>query len=134
VAQVLSIPDGDTLTVRVGGKRELVRVLGIDTPEMNYNDGTPDCGAQVATQWLRQRLTGARVVLFADPREPDRDRYGRLLRYLQLDGVDLGGELIDAGLAAAYRRTNALRRADYLQREKVARAAGVGSWGKCGKL
>lgn len=67
--------DGDTIELE-GGER--VRLLCIDTPER----GQP--GYTEATEFLRGLVEGKRVRLEADPEHADRDRFGRLLRYVWL--------------------------------------------------
>lgn len=67
--------DGDTIEL-AGGER--VRLLCIDTPER----GQP--GYAEATEFLRGLIEGKRVRLEADPKHNDRDRFGRLLRYVWL--------------------------------------------------
>lgn len=88
--------DGDTIVVMLDGVEERVRVIGIDTPERDA------CGFDEATAELERLLAGGLVDLYGGIAD-DRDRYDRLLRYLEIDGVDLGYVLIGEGLAhAAY--------------------------------
>jgi micrococcal nuclease len=95
-AVVARVVDGDTVRVLVDGDEVVVRVLGIDTPEM------PDgCGAQAATDELARLLpAGAPVVLVMDGSADTVDRYGRWLRRIEAGGLDVGEGLIAAGLAA----------------------------------
>jgi endonuclease YncB( thermonuclease family) len=87
--------DGDTLDVRAGGRTIRVRLIGIDAPE------TGSCEARKATNVLsRLAPRGARVTLTAGARD-DRDRYGRLLRYVEAGGVDVGKRLVGRGYAVA---------------------------------
>jgi micrococcal nuclease len=92
------VADGDTLEVRVAGDREeRVRVLGIDTPELG------DCGADEAAAAARSLALGRRVSLTGDATQAGRDRFGRLLAYVELPGGrDLGLELLRRGLARVY--------------------------------
>ena len=100
--RVTRVVDGDTIEVQTGGRRERVRLLGIDTPELRRPDGA-ECGAAAARVNLR-RLTrpdrgGARVRLHTDPGSGDvRDRYGRLLAYADGPHGDLGEAQLRAGL------------------------------------
>ena len=52
-------------------------------------------------------------VLVFDPKQPERDRYGRLLAYIELDGLDVGAELVRRGLAVADERYECGRSRDY---------------------
>ncbi len=75
--------DGDTFVIGDGRK---VRVLGIDACEA----GTP--GGKEATAFAKQSLTNpynAPITLTTEP-GIDTDRYGRSLRYVQLNGYDYG--------------------------------------------
>jgi endonuclease YncB( thermonuclease family) len=87
---VTEVIDGDTLDV-AGGER--VRLVGIDTPERG------ECGYARASRALERQVLGRRVRLARS--DEDRDRYGRLLRYVDVDGVDAGLTLIRRGLAVA---------------------------------
>lgn len=84
--------DGDTLAVAGLGT---VRLLGIDTPEVG------ECGFVDATQALEDLTLNREVRLVGAGRGPDRDKYGRLLRYVDVAGLDAGLALISSGLAVA---------------------------------
>ncbi|HEY5423922.1 MAG TPA: thermonuclease family protein [Ilumatobacteraceae bacterium] len=92
---VSSVVDGDTIDV-VGpdGYASTVRLIGIDTPERNQ------CGFAAATHAMTTLVDDKDVVLSPGARD-DIDKYGRLLRYVGVDGVDAGKAMIDAGLAIA---------------------------------
>jgi endonuclease YncB( thermonuclease family) len=88
---VTSVVDGDTVDVS-GGTR--IRLIGIDTPERG------ECGYREATEALRSMVGGRAVVLVGGARD-DSDRYGRLLRYVEVDGVDANLTMIQFGRAIA---------------------------------
>lgn len=87
-AQVARVIDGDTL-VLVDGRR--VRLLQVDAPEHGQ------CGYDLAKRELR-KYEGREVGLEQDQKFGDRDRYGRLLRYVHVDGVVLNVQLQKEGL------------------------------------
>jgi endonuclease YncB( thermonuclease family) len=91
---VTKVVDGDTLWVERDGQRAKVRFIGIDTPE------TGQCGFTEARNALRTIIGGQRVRLTAGARD-DVDRYGRLLRYVDVNGVDAGLRLVKQGFAIA---------------------------------
>jgi endonuclease YncB( thermonuclease family) len=129
-ARVLEVFDADTLLVQMsGGRREKVRLLGVDAPEVEgYRDAEP--GGEEAKAWARRLLASASIRLEDDETADQRDQYGRLLRYVRLeDGRDLGETLIADGYARAYRRFSYGRKRTYLARESEAKAAGHGLWG-----
>jgi endonuclease YncB( thermonuclease family) len=88
---VQRVVDGDTLEL-VGGQG--VRLIGIDTPEVGQ------CGYAEATAALRSIVAGRAVVLLPGARD-DRDRYGRLLRYVEVGGIDANLLMILGGRAIA---------------------------------
>jgi endonuclease YncB( thermonuclease family) len=81
--KVRYVVDGDTIRLANG---HYVRLIGIDTPER----GRP---YYAKAKRNLDRLVGARVRLVNPASTDDRDHYGRLLRYLRVDGGR------DAGLA-----------------------------------
>ena len=124
---VLSVADGDTITVDVAGMRERVRLLGVDAPEVT---GASECFGIEATQYARSVLTGTSVGLIPDPTQDDRDRYGRLLRYVILtDGTDFDAQLIALGYAHEYTYEKPYQRQSaYLASESAANSADRGLW------
>lgn len=95
--QVTQVVDGDTIEVSREGVVERVRLLGIDTPERGQ------CGYDEATALIAGLVTGRDVTL-VEGNPDDRDRYDRLLRFVEVtvDGVvvDVGLRQLEAGLAA----------------------------------
>ena len=73
-ANVTGIVDGDTIDVRLDGRIERVRLIGVDTPERGQR------WSAEATALTRARLEGRRAWLEYDVER--RDRYGRLLAYV----------------------------------------------------
>lgn len=90
---VASVTDGDTVKMSDG---EIVRIIGIDTPEMDQ------CGGVEAKMTLAGMIGNREVVLVKDEMTDDRDQYGRLLRYIEYEGMDIGLKLIKQGLANSY--------------------------------
>jgi micrococcal nuclease len=94
--------DGDTVHVRLAGRVEKVRYIGIDTPEVHHPTRGEEPGGRAATE-INRRLVGDRAVrLEADVQL--RDRYGRLLAYVWVkrsDGTEVmvNAELVRLGYA-----------------------------------
>lgn len=120
-ARVLRIVDGDTFRAEIDGREEIIRFYGIDTPERG------DACFSDATEAARA-LLGDEVRLRPDARE--RDRYGRLLRYVYTEtGASIDAALIAGGLARAWRDDGALRDT-LIGIEERARAEKIGClWG-----
>lgn len=91
-SKVTAIVDGDTIAV----DGSMVRLIGIDTPERGQC-GYEEAKANVA----RIAPIGSVVQLFTSPGTDDKDKYSRLLRYVQTERADLGMSQITAGLAIA---------------------------------
>ncbi|HWJ10682.1 MAG TPA: thermonuclease family protein [Nocardioides sp.] len=87
---VVDVVDGDTLDLDSG---DTVRLAGIDTPERG------ECGFGPAQSALKRLVLGKEVTLVAS--DEDHDKYGRLLRYVEVAGLDAGLRLIRKGLAIA---------------------------------
>src|SRR5215470_10636722 len=78
--------DGDTLVVALdGGIRERVRLIGVDTPEDVDPRRPVQCFSRRAAAFTARSVEGRRVELRVG-REA-RDRYGRLLAYVRVDGA-----------------------------------------------
>ena len=92
-ATFLSVVDGDTIRTSAG----TVRILGIDTPERG------ECGHDEASAEIGRVLRKGDPVTVELPQgENDRDRHGRLVRYvITAAGVDLGMLQLEAGHAIA---------------------------------
>jgi micrococcal nuclease len=128
---LVRIFDGDTYLVIWQGREEKVRLIGVDTPEPGRG-GLPQAGAAAATASARGWLAGRRIALIFDPvneANGHRDRFGRLLAYLEDDvGEDLGRALLEEGQARLFRKFPFARRAAYARVEAAARQAGRGLW------
>ena len=125
---VAHVVDGDTLDVRLtSGKRERIRLIGIDTPERGA------CYSAKATARMRALAQAKRVVLTGDATQATRDRYGRLLAYVWLPGgKDLGYQLVAGGFAKVYVYDRPFRRlAAYRNAESSARGTTTGQWKAC---
>ncbi len=88
--------DGDTIMCA----RETIRIENIDAAEMPPH---AKCAYEAdlaikAKLFVVDRLARGRVELVRDQKRP-RDRYGRTLALVKVDGVDLGEALVAAGLA-----------------------------------
>lgn len=119
---VARVVDGDTLDLT---NRERVRIVGIDTPERG------ECGYRAATEAL-DRLVDGRIGLNRTTGTDNRDRYGRLLRYVSDNRRDVGYNLVRYGYAEHYTRFGHVRYARYARAEQLARAGNLGLWKGCG--
>lgn len=109
MALVTKIIDGDTVTI-AGGER--VRLLGIDTPEVDEACYTE------AKNLLGKLVLSQKVKLVSDVR--DKDQYGRQLRFIFLNDKNVNLELVKAGLAVAYFFEDQLYKKEIQVAEKAA--------------
>jgi micrococcal nuclease len=132
-ATVTDVIDGDTIDVRVRGRTETARLLGIDTPETVKPGAPVECYGPEASARTKELLPpGTKVRMTRDVES--RDRYGRLLVYVVRvrDGLFVNLSLVEAGFARplAIAPNNAYRR-EITAAAADARAAGRGLWRAC---
>ncbi|MFF5996953.1 thermonuclease family protein [Lysinibacillus sp. KU-BSD001] len=96
----VSANDGDTISVNMNGEKKRVRLLMIDTPEMNYDKGDPMPFAEEAKEFTINLLENAESVQLLFDKGPETDHYDRLLAYIYVDGVMLQEALLKEGYAA----------------------------------
>lgn len=134
---VVRVVDGDTIVVNVDGKNESVRMIGVDTPELNDSRTGVQCFAQEASDKTKALVAGKKVRLEKDPSQGDRDKYKRLLAYVfREDGVFVNKNLIAEGFAHEYTYDGKYKyQAELKAAEANAESAGKGLWaeGVCEK-
>ncbi|HIG98653.1 TPA: hypothetical protein HA231_04490 [Candidatus Woesearchaeota archaeon] len=134
--RVANVLDGDTLTVYygVGGKKEKVRLLGIDAPETSPREKA-ECFSQQATAMLKELAHNKHVLLEKDKiQKDDKDKYGRLLRYVTVleTNMTVNEQLITSGHAKTYPSLTTTVE-NYKKLENNAKAAKAGMWDECAK-
>lgn len=124
--KVTRVVDGDTVHVRAGRRTEKVRLIGIDAPEAGA------CFAAQSAAGLRRLALNRQVVLRGDRTQTRRDRYGRLLAYVDVAGVDVGRRQLEQGLAELYRTSRRFaRQRAYEAAESAALGAAAGLHAAC---
>jgi micrococcal nuclease len=131
--KVSKVVDGDTLKIIVNGKEELVRFLGINTPEVENSYRHAECFGKEASTETKKLLTNQEVYLLPDPEAPNRGKYGRLLRYVFLpNGEFINADLIKDGYAFAYIYQPIKFKKYFMALENQAQKSGQGLWSdKC---
>ena len=130
--RVVKVVDGDTIHVIVGGRREKVRYIGVDTPETKHPTKGLQCYGTAAAAFNERLVGGERVRLERDVEE--RDRYGRLLAYVyrQRDGLFVNAELARRGYAQPLTIPPDVRHAErFVALAREARTGGHGLWAAC---
>lgn len=116
LAQVISIADGDTIVVLRQSQQIRVRLAEIDAPEKNQPWSNKSKLA------LGTKIFGEEVALQVS----SKDRYGRSIAWIELDGREINREMVRDGHAWAYRRY--LVTQDLLEEETAAKERQVGLW------
>jgi micrococcal nuclease len=129
-AYVVRAVDGDTIEVRLDGRLEDVRYIGVDTPETVKPDTPVQCFGPQASEFDHGLVEHRRVrLVFGVER---RDIYGRLLSYVYLGDRFVNAELVRRGFARTLTIAPNDRFAKYFKRlEMAAGRAGRGLWSAC---
>ncbi len=121
--RVISVSDGDTLTVLDAARRPYrIRLAGIDAPER----------AQPYANVSRQALVARTMHREVTVQWSKLDRYDRIVGTVLVDGIDVNLAQVADGLAWHYRQYDREQsfedRLRYQQAEDWARKRGIGLW------
>lgn len=127
-AIVTKVIDGDTIELDSGEK---VRYVGMDTPEITK--GKNECYGHEASVKNTELVLGKTITMKKDV--SDRDRYGRLLRYVWIGDTFVNAEMVKLGYAAILTIPPDVAQIAYFkQLQTEARTANVGLWNSCGSV
>jgi micrococcal nuclease len=132
-ADIEAVIDGDTVVVRLNGKSEHARLIGINTPETVDRNKPVECHGPEASALTKELLPKGTTVRLERDVEA-RDTYGRLLVYVYRSNdnlfvnreIALRGEAYELSIAP-----NTTRAADISRAVDEARSAGRGLWSSC---
>lgn len=128
MVDVLRVVDGDTIEVMYQGKKESVRLIGVDTPETVHPSKPVQPYGPEASAFTKARLGGQRVGLEFDVEQ--RDQYGRLLAYVWLGDQMFNQVLVQEGYAQVATFPPNVKYVDlFTQLQREAREANRGLWG-----
>ncbi len=115
--RIVGISDGDTATCLDAQKQQLkIRFAQIDAPEKGQDFG------QAAKKQLSELIFDKQVTLAVH----DKDRYGRTVAEVFVDGKNINKQMVATGYAWAYRAY--MTDSDYLLLETQAKSQGIGLW------
>jgi endonuclease YncB( thermonuclease family) len=130
--RITQLHDGDTISVDMDGIDEEIRFIGVDTPETQDPRKAVQCFGKAASQFTKQLIDDQPVRLEADPLSSNRDRYGRLLRYVYLpDGRLVQAEIIKEGYGFAVASFPFTKSEEFSTYQKQAREQNKGLWSNC---
>ena len=112
--KVISIHDGDTITILQNKQQIKVRLFGIDAPELKQPYG------KKSKQFLENLIAGEVV----EVEENGKDRYKRTIGAVYLNGTDINAQMVANGYAWAYRKFSK----KYTAQESQAKKQGLGLW------
>jgi len=81
IEEVKRVVDGDTFITKNDNR---IRLIGVNTPETVKPNNPVERYGKEASNFTKQQLSGKTVYLFSDA--GDKDKYGRLLRYVFIKG------------------------------------------------
>ena len=132
------VVDGDTIDVKVAGRSQRIRILGIDCMETHNKEKQAQQArrlnlsvaevrrlGQQATAQAKKQLLGKEVQLPRSGNKPEYGGYDRLLCYVEVDGRDFGMGLLNEGLAETRREPHA-RSFQYSKASGLAKQASLG--------
>ena len=130
LVKVVSVTDGDTIKVSIGGVTQTIRMIGMDTPETVDPRKPVQCFGKEASNKTKEMLSGKMIRLESDSTQGDLDKYQRLLRYVFLeDGTNFGKYMIEQGYAHEYTYDLPYKyQAEYKAAQKDAQANQRGLW------
>jgi len=127
-AHVHQVHDGDTVTLRLNGKKYRTRLIGIDAPEM----GQKPWGRR-AKQHLIKIMRQTNWTVTVDTDEERLDKYGRLLAYLWTKKTMINEKMLADGFAMTFPMTPNVKYTDKFSRaEQNAQKTKKGIWGQDG--
>jgi micrococcal nuclease len=129
---VTKVVDGDTLDIDIPDgnyNHTRIRLWGIDTPETKDPRTVPMYFGKEASDFATKLALGKQVTIYLEKEKNSRDKYHRLLAYIQLpDDKFLNEELLNEGYAYADLRFKHGLYNKYKQLESVARSQKKGLW------
>jgi len=130
LSNVVRVVDGDTIVVLVDGVAEKVRLIGVNTPETVDPRRPVQCFGKEASAFTKSLLENKTIHLESDASQGDRDKYGRLLRYVLLtDGSLINEKIIAEGYGNEYTYRNPYKyQKEFKKAERDARNSQKGLW------
>jgi micrococcal nuclease len=128
-ARVIAVNDGDTITLRMSGKKYRTRLVGIDAPEMGQEPW-----GQLSREHLRKILKDLRWDVRIETDIQPYDKYNRLLVYVWDDnGKMINEQMLLDGYAVLFTIQPNSKYADRFKKaQRSARENKLGIWGADG--
>jgi micrococcal nuclease len=123
--KVINVIDGDTADIEINKTIERLRFSGINTPE------TDECYYQEAKDELKRLILNKSIYIQRD--KSNRGNYGRLLRYIYINGTLVNEHLVENGFARCYHKykEDTSKYYQLARAEVYANQTGLGLWSAC---
>ncbi len=127
--KVIRVNDGDTITILWDRKKEKVRLIGIDAPELQQKPW-----GKRSRKYLSDLLKTSQWRVFLEFDLEERDIHGRLLSYVWISNKRMINiQMLSGGYAMLYTFPPNFRYVDEFKKaQEEARKKGLGIWGKGG--
>ncbi len=96
---VISVIDGDTFNVLINGEKQTIRLIAVDAPESKHPTKPVQCFSAEARDYLQELIENKYVTMDKEVLDDNKDRYGRLLRYVFINGININELLLKNGYA-----------------------------------
>jgi micrococcal nuclease len=128
--RIIRVIDGDTIIVEINDKKETIRLIGLDTPEIVDWRKPVECFGKESSEEAKRILNGKSVRLETDLSQDVRDKYNRLLAYVFLkDGTSFNEIMIKNGYGYEYTYdVPYIYQKEFKNAEKFARENKRGLW------
>ena len=131
---ITKVLDGDTFIIDISGHEVIIRLIGIDTPEIVDPRKPVQCYGKEASVKAEEILYGKDIYLEKEIAKGNYDQYGRVLAYAILpDGTSYNKYMIKNGFAREYTFNKEKYRyqEEFKDAQKLAKKNLVGLWEKC---
>ena len=126
---IAKVADGDTVETSIRGRVERIRLIGIDSPELDQRPW-----GRSAKKFLQELISASGWQVGIEYDIERHDKHGRILAYLWTrDGKMINEEMVKSGHAVLFTIPPNVKHADRLKTAQViARGNRIGIWGKSG--
>jgi endonuclease YncB( thermonuclease family) len=125
---VIQVVNGGTIVTDIRGKKEIVKLLGIQTPTAT------ECFGKAAEDKLKSYINDKSVILINDNTKGNRDSAGELIRYIYLPDSKrtfVNGELVKQGYAYSDKQDKTKLLNKFNSLEAYAKSHSLGIWEAC---
>ncbi len=135
---IVRVSDGDTIVIKKDGADVHVRLIGINTPEVNGPYTKEQCYGKAASAEAKKIMGVGSVRIETDPSQDLYDQYHRLLAYVYVpanirpEGIMVNEYMVREGFAREYTyKKPYAHQAEFKADEVTAKSENKGLWAAC---